>query len=177
MWYFMHLSDTVISYSQRIIIVIRFCVITVSLIVLLISMQRYWERKRKKERCNISNKGKEKMRIIPGSIYLPRKHFPTKQKYQQETAERERQSRGQFKAHKRTIDCLKRKKCNDPLPSTNIRLKTTYTDVCIQGWKRNIACRCGEKGANKLVTKWKMRRCWWHSDRFQTEKSTGQRYI
>lgn len=27
------------------------------------------------------------MRNIPGSIYLPRKHFPTKQKYQQETAE------------------------------------------------------------------------------------------
>lgn len=29
------------------------------------------------------------MRNIPGSIYLPRKHFPTKQKYQQETAERD----------------------------------------------------------------------------------------
>lgn len=59
----------------------------------------------------MQHKGKEKMRIIPGSIYLPRKHFPTKQKYQQETAERERerQSRGQFKAHKRTTDCLKEK--------------------------------------------------------------------
>lgn len=40
-------------------------------------------------RRKISNKGQEKMRNIPGSIYLPRKHFPTKQKYQQETAERD----------------------------------------------------------------------------------------
>lgn len=54
------------------------------------------------------------MRNIPGSIYLPRKHFPTKQKYQQETAER--QSRGQFKAHKRTIDCFKvEMQCSFPL--------------------------------------------------------------
>ena len=57
MWYFMHLFDTVISYSQRIIIVIRFCVVTVFLIVLIISMQRYREKEEKK-RCNIRVKRK-----------------------------------------------------------------------------------------------------------------------
>lgn len=57
----------------------------------------------------MNNKDKEKLSNIPGSIYLPRKRFPTKQKYEQETAERvrERESRGQFKAHKRTTDCFR----------------------------------------------------------------------
>jgi hypothetical protein len=38
-------------------------------------------------KCNVRGMGgivEEKMKFIPGSIYLPRKHFPTKQKYPQE---------------------------------------------------------------------------------------------
>lgn len=79
-------------------------------------------------KSSISSKGKKKMRSIPGSIYLPRKRFPTKQKYQQETAERERESRGQFKAHKRTTDSLKEEvQCSFSLQ--NVFVYTMYDEV------------------------------------------------
>ena len=45
----------------------------------------------KKGKGSIKGDKDEKIGNIPESIYLPRKHFPTKQKYQQESRERERQ--------------------------------------------------------------------------------------
>lgn len=60
------------------------------------------------ERRNLSYGGKEKMRSIPGSIYLPRKHFPTKQKYQQEKAERDNPE-DSLRAHKKNNWSFKRR--------------------------------------------------------------------
>lgn len=64
-------------------------------------------RERQSKRCNITGREKIKEKI-PGSIYLPRKHFPTKTEISTETAETDRQTRGQFKAHKR-ITVLKKR--------------------------------------------------------------------
>lgn len=62
------------------------------------------------------------MRNIPGSIYLPRKHFPTKQKYQQETAERDNPE-DSLKHTKEQLIVLE-KKCNVHFPSRNICSQT-----------------------------------------------------
>lgn len=66
------------------------------------------------------------MRNIPGSIYLPRKHFPTKQKYQQETAERDNPEDG-LKHTKEQLIVLE-KKCNVHFPSRNIVTNIMFTD-------------------------------------------------
>ena len=72
-------------------------VLLLSFIELIISMQCFREREKEEGRCNMSTE--EKMKSIPGSIYLPRKHFPTKQKYHTER-ERETHNQRTVKAHK-----------------------------------------------------------------------------
>lgn len=121
-------------------------------IVLIRSMQCL--RENKEGRC-VNSKGKEKMSNIPGSIYLPRKRFPTKQKYEQERErEKETQSRGQFKAHKRTTDCFR----EETLQCSFSLWKYLFTDckvmVTFRGWKGTL---------HAAVVK-KVQMSWWQSE-------------
>lgn len=66
-----------------------------------VRMQCKRQKEGEKGRLHNKDKGKQKIKSIPESIYLPRKHFPTKQR-NEETGDT--QSRGQLKAHKGTTD-------------------------------------------------------------------------
>ncbi len=98
--------------------------------------------KREERRCNLSETGKEKMRrSVPGSIYLPGKHFPTKQKYQQETAERDNPE-DSLKHTKEQLIFSKEKKNAMFISLPEIFVYRLQNDVHTQEQKRNIACRC-----------------------------------
>ena len=71
------------------------------------------------------------MRNIPGSIYLPRKHFPTKQKYQQETAERDNPE-DSLKHTKEQLIVLRQRNAMFISPP-KIFAYGLQNDVCIQG--------------------------------------------
>lgn len=110
----------------------------------------------KEGRCNVNNKGKEKISSIPGSIYLPRKRFPTKQKYQQETAEREKDNpKDSLKQTKEQIRGFE----EDKLQCSFSLQKYSFTDCTMTFTFR------GRKGTLHAVVVKKAQMSWWQSEK------------
>lgn len=99
--------------------------------------------KTERGRCKISNKDQEKNEEYTW-INLSAKEALSYKTEISTRDSRERQPRGQFKAHYRIIDCFREvMQCSFPLQKY---LFTDYREIfTFRGQKRNIACWCGEK--------------------------------